>query len=177
MREAFIDVICLTLAKFRFKHFSPIRAEEDVKAISGIWVDELMREQVTAKEAATALDWLMANKPEFPDIADVLKRVRKYRKQRDDLLRMDAKGIEVGDGVIRIVAKDSPEALALDERVLALPADIEASKDVLRRKLSELSLKVVEPLKTKYTTREKVDDIEGEEEVRARILAQLEELK
>lgn len=180
VRDKFIAAIALALAKFRFKHFSPIRETSDIGLIAEIWVDNLIAEKVTQQEVTLALNWLMANKPEFPDIADVLDRVRRKRSKDYSRLMDDNIAIERSPGVIGIVPINSPEGqaeIARREQV-ALPEDISNGEAVLKSKLNELAVKFAEPLKREkeYAVREFVEDSEGEAEARAKILAQVSEL-
>lgn len=174
MREKFVAAIVLALAKFRFKHFSPVRESSDIQAIAEIWVDELISQKVTQVEMVGALNWLMAHKPEFPDIADVLSRVNHHRSKQYALLMVDNIGIEV-EGRLSIVSRTSPEGQAEIARremdCLPDPNLKERMVELLERFETE-----VVPLKKIREIQEFKNDPEGEKEARRKLADQVKSL-
>lgn len=175
MREKFVAAIVLALAKFRFKHFSPVRESSDIQAIAEIWVDELISQKVTQSEMVGSLNWLMANKPEFPDIADVLSRVNHHRSKQYALLMVDNIGIEV-DGRLSIVARSSPEGQAeIARREQECLPDPSEMKQRMEELMSRFETEVV-PQKKIREVRELVSDPEGEDQARRNLAEQVKSL-
>lgn len=179
MRDRFVSAVALALAKFRFKHYSPVRETSDIKAIAEIWVDNLIAERVTQSEVTTALDWLMANKPEFPDIADVLERVRRKRSKDYARLMEENIAIERSPGVIGIVARNSPEGMAelaaREVQSLPSPDEMEFSKASLKASMEKLG-EEFERRKREYVEPVFVEDEAGKIEAKKQMMKQVEGL-
>lgn len=119
-------VIKLGLSKFQFKRFAPVLNEKSLEKLIGIWLESLVRERVTAEEFSGAVSYLADNKPEWPDVADVILQVKKQRAER--FKSVQHIGIEGPDGRYSHVAIDSPEALQFfksrEQQQLPSPEDL-----------------------------------------------------
>lgn len=107
-----IAIVKKGLVKFKFKRFSVITDEKQLDELAKLWLETLVRENVTTDEYAQAVLWLCDNKPEWPDVADLVKVVNRNRAAKYAALMVDGIGVTGPDGRLSIVPKDSPAGLA-----------------------------------------------------------------